>query len=344
MKDILADLKFCSPSIWESLKEAFLGKKRLLDCVQVEISSACMGKCTYCPHTTMKDKWQTRYMETETFAALWPLMLNTRRIHLQGWGEPFLHKRFFDYVDFAFKAGCQISSTTCGLSMTEDLAHNIVRSNMDIIAFSLVGTDVKSSLPRVNADFEKTCKAINTLQRVRKELMGVHLEVHIAYLMLADSIDAVIKLPELMADLGIHGAVISTLDYMADMAQKDLAFDPLDQEKIGYARHILEDAERKAQKLGVELWFSLPQSKAINNCRENIQSTFYVDAQGTVSPCIYLNVPVNCASNKKITFGNVVQQDGLKIWQGAEFETFRHNLALGRAKGACLTCPKRYES
>lgn len=343
MQDILSNPNYRSPSAWESLKEAFLGKKRLLDCVQIEVTSACMGKCTYCPHTIMKDKWQTCYMDVNTFAALWPLMLNTRRIHLQGWGEPFLHKRFFDFVKFAFKAGCQISSTTCGLKMTDDLAYNIVRSNMDIIAFSMVGTDIKSSLPRANAGFEETCLAINTLQNIRKKLMGVHLEVHIAYLMLADSMDAVLKLPELMADLGVHGAVISTLDYIVNEEQAPLAFLPSEQEKIDHARQLLNIVDMQAKKMGLEVSFSLPQAKVTDNCRENIQSTLYVDAQGTISPCIYLNLPINNNDNKRFTLGNVMEQDALNIWNKQEFIDFRSNLAQGKAESICLNCPKRYE-
>lgn len=45
--------------------------------------------------------------------------------------------------------------------------------------------------------------------------MGVHLELHFAYLMLASQMEAVEGLPDLMDELDVHAAVISTLDYIA---------------------------------------------------------------------------------------------------------------------------------
>lgn len=68
-------------------------------------------------------------------------------MHLQGWGEPFLHPRFMDFAALARKAGCRVSTTTCGLRMDETLAGQIVGSGIDIVAFSLVGTDEAQQCP-----------------------------------------------------------------------------------------------------------------------------------------------------------------------------------------------------
>ena len=80
-------------------------------------------------------------MRDACFAALTPLMLQSERVHLQGWGEPFAHPRLLDYVALARKAGCAASTTSCGLVMTEELARRTVESGMDIVAFSLVGSE-----------------------------------------------------------------------------------------------------------------------------------------------------------------------------------------------------------
>ena len=51
-KDPLADPAFRAPGFLERLREAFLGVQRPLDCLQVEVTSRCAGRCVYCPHTT----------------------------------------------------------------------------------------------------------------------------------------------------------------------------------------------------------------------------------------------------------------------------------------------------
>ena len=62
------------PGLWETLRETFLGVRRRLDCVQVEVTSRCPGRCTYCPHTRLAHRWQTADMPPQTFGRLWPLL------------------------------------------------------------------------------------------------------------------------------------------------------------------------------------------------------------------------------------------------------------------------------
>ena len=204
--DPLRNPRFQEPSVWQLFRESLFGKPRLLDCIQVEVTSVCPGRCVYCPHTTQAGYWRSRHMEAATFARLWPLMQESGRVHLQGWGEPFLHPRFMDFAALARKAGCRVSTTTCGLRMDETLAGQIVGSGIDIVAFSLVGTDEASNAPRAGVPFSRVREAVRTLQRVRKAKMGVHLELHFAYLMLASQMEAVEGLPDLMDELdaGLH--------------------------------------------------------------------------------------------------------------------------------------------
>ena len=135
--DPLRNPAFRAPGLGERLRELLLGEHRPLDCVQVEVTSCCAGRCVYCPHTTQAAVWRSRHMPDAVFAALWPLLRRSGRAHLQGWGEPLLHPRFFDFAALARKAGCQVSSTSCGLCMDADLAARIVQSGMDMLAFSL---------------------------------------------------------------------------------------------------------------------------------------------------------------------------------------------------------------
>ena len=116
--------KFRAPGLLQDLRDFF--QPRELECLQVEVTSCCMGRCVYCPHTTRSDAWKSRHMSPEIFAALWPVMTRAGRVHLQGWGEPFLNPHFMDFVSLARRAGCAVSTTTCGMVMNEKLAEDIV--------------------------------------------------------------------------------------------------------------------------------------------------------------------------------------------------------------------------
>jgi len=335
--------EFRAPGFWETVKEAFFGVRRPLDCIQVEVTSRCPGRCLYCPHTTMRAKWLSRDMDMGTFSRLWPLMRRSVRVHLQGWGEPLLNPAFFDMAALARKAGCQVSTTTCGLRMEEKIALEIVRSGIDIVAFSLAGTDAESNAVRRGVDFDRVCEAVSTLQMVRRERMGVHLEIHFAYLMLASQMVAVRGLPGLMQRLGVHAAVISTLDYIPEPGLETEAFTPQETEKLAQAEAVLVETAAEARRLGLGFHYELPEPRTPRtSCRENIGRCLFISADGSVSPCVYVNVPVDIADPNRRVFGNVHEQDPLAIWESDDFRRFRDRLASGDPDPPCQGCPKRF--
>ena len=334
---------FRGPGFWDTIKTQFLGVRRLLDCIQVGVTSRCPGRCTYCPHTTLRERWESRDMDMDTFSRLWPLLRQSARVHLQGWGEPLLNPAFFDMAVLGRKAGCAVSTTTCGLRMNSEIAAKIVKSGMDIIAFSLAGTDAPSNASREGVDFEQVCEAITTLKSACREHKVRHLEIHFAYLMLASAMEAVAGLPALMQRLGVHAAIVSTLDYIAEPGLEAEAFSPPEADKLERAAAILAETAAEARRLGLGFHYELPSPAASGTaCRENIGRTLYVSADGGISPCVYVNVPADIFDPKRRVFGNVREQNPLEIWESADFRRFRERLAKGDPGRPCQTCPKRF--
>jgi MoaA/NifB/PqqE/SkfB family radical SAM enzyme len=331
------------PGFWETVKDAVFGMRRAFDCIQVEVTSRCPGRCSYCPHTIRRENWLARDMEQDTYRRLWPVMRRSGRVHLQGWGEPLLHPGFFDMAALARKAGCQVSTTTCGLRMDRSIALRIVESGIDIVAFSLAGTDAASNASRHGVDFGRICEAVSTLQAVRRERMGVHLEIHIAYLMLASRLEAVAGLPALMQRLGVHAAVISTLDYLPAPELQPEAFAPSETDKLAKAAAILSETAAEARRLDLGFHYELPSPAASGTaCRENVGRSLFISADGSVSPCVYVNVPMAVPDPRRRVFGNVRETNPLHIWDSVDFRRFREHLACGQPDLPCRSCPKRF--
>ncbi len=340
VKELFAGLK--PPSIWASLQE--LVHPREIECIQVEVTSCCPGRCTYCPHTTRADVWRSRHMQPETFAALYPLMKKATRIHLQGWGEPFLNPWFMDFVELARRAECAVSTTTCGLRMDEELAEHIVNSGVDIVAFSLVGTDEESNAARAGVPFSRVKEAVRLLQEARKKHNAVHLEIHLAYLMLASNVEAVRGLPKLMEDWGVHAVVVSTMDYIPSPEMEREAFAPHEREKIEAARKVLEETGAAVRAAGRDFYASLPAAAPAPCCRERAHRTLYVDAAGEVSPCVYLNVPIDADQPRRTVFGQVNETAPAEIWDIPEYTAFRQAVETADPPFACVSCAKRFEA
>ena len=343
INDPLGNPAFKEPGVLEILSGLLRGQRRPIDCVQVEVSSVCTARCEYCPQSANAGNWKARNMEAATFAAMWPLLRQSARVHLQGWGEPFLNPRFFDFTAFARKAGCAVSSTSCGLHMDEDIARRVLKSGMDVLAFSLAGTDEASNAIRQGASFTKICEHIRLLSKLRKEALAVHLSLHCAYILLADRMEAVLPLPDLAAELGMHAVVVSTLDYVAAPGQENLAFAPHEADKIAHARDLLEKAAARAAKLELDFHYALPCPKPWGTCREHVERSLYVDAEGALSPCIYVNVPIKGKDGRRRVFGNAKETEAFACWQGERFTAFRNALEAGKPEAPCVYCAKRFE-
>lgn len=282
-------------------------------------------------------------MDMETFVRLRPLMRRSARVHLQGWGEPFLNPAFFAMAAQAQKAGCAVSTTTCGLGMDAHRAREIVASGMDIVAFSLVGSDAASNSQRNGVDFERVCQGISTLRAARDRGKGMYPAIHIAYLLLASNIKAVAGLPALMQRQGVDSAVISTLDYLAASSLIGEMFSPDDEEKIEEAGATLREAAVAAKCLGLGFHYEFPRAATLGNgCRENIGRSLFVSADGGVSPCVYVNIPGDIAGPNRRVFGNIRDRSPFGIWQSDEYRLFRDRLGRGNPDFPCQACPKRF--
>jgi len=228
--------------------------------------------------------------------------------------------------------------------MDEELAERIVTSGIDIVAFSLVGTDEKSNAARAGVPFSRVEEAVRRLQQARKKHNAVHLEIHLAYLMLASNVEAVRGLPKLMEEWGIHAVVVSTMDYIPSPDMEHEAFAPHEREKIEAARVVLEDVGAEVKAAGRDFYASLPAAEPAPCCRERAHRTLYVDAAGEVSPCVYLNVPMEAEQPRRTVFGQVRQTDPLTIWTLPEYVDFRKAVETADPPAACVSCAKRFEA
>lgn len=335
------------PGFWETMLGLLFGAPKALDCIQVEVSSRCPGHCTYCPHTIDAAQWHSQDMTMETFASLLPLFRHSHRVHLQGWGEPLLNPNLLEMAALAHEAGCAVSTTTCGLLMDRPMASALVGSDMDIIAFSLAGTDRESNSSRRGVDFERVCRAISLLQSERSSCGDSSLQIHIAYLMLASNMPAVQHLPELMQSLGVQAAVISSLDYIAHPAWASEGIAPHEAEKLKEAATILKETAARAETLGLGFHWGLPgPDPGPGTCRENVLRSLFVGADGSVSPCVFVNLPISHhrAEENHLVFGNVNDSNPVEIWESDGYRRYRSRFAQGDVDHPCITCVKRFES
>ena len=99
---------------WRKKWEAWCLPLPDLAWLQVEVTTVCNARCTYCPRTAAGSAWLNRHMDPVLFRKAITELPHIPYVHLQGWGEPLLHPEFFTLVDLALQSGSQCGATTNG--------------------------------------------------------------------------------------------------------------------------------------------------------------------------------------------------------------------------------------
>jgi MoaA/NifB/PqqE/SkfB family radical SAM enzyme len=321
-----------------------------LDWIQVEVTTHCNASCTYCPHTVYKDSWIDRHISLSTYERLLPAFRQTRLVHLQGWGEPLLNPALFEMAALAKEAGCDVGITTNGTMLDATTAVRAVEIGLDIIAFSLAGTDEKNDIARKGTHLSEVLDAIEAVNREKKRAGTRKPSIHIAYMLMRSGIGDLDGLPGLLRGRGIDQVVITTLDFVPSPDMMREAIIPSDKAAHDELISHLERVVQSGKDAGLDIHYYLTHPGISNRvCTENPQRALFVSSDGTISPCVFTNLPVSEAkyvSNGEIrpyralTFGNIKDYSLAGRWRRRDYSAFRASFTRGDPVEPCDRCYK----
>lgn len=139
--------------------------------LDVEITSRCNLKCTFCDKLPQLSKGQLGDMDIGLYKKilnegaenrLWGLKLSYR-------GEPLLHKDIVEMVAYAKSRGVlDVYFNTNGMLLTESMSERLIDAGLDRISVSVEGTDPKEfEKKRIGAKFDTILANIDTLLEMR---------------------------------------------------------------------------------------------------------------------------------------------------------------------------------
>ena len=321
-----------------------------LDWIQVEVSSYCNAYCAYCPHTVYKDIWLNRHMPLKTFERILPALAKTELVFLQGWGEPLLNPDFLKMVKAAKDAGCRVGTSTNGMLLDASMARGLAECGADIVAVSLAGVGAVNDSVREGTSLEKALEAVASLGRAKEGLGTEQPGVHIAYMLLRSGLKDVAGLPAMLRGLGVSQVVISTLDMVPCEELEDEVIVPSDSREYDELCELLDEVREEGARWNIDVHYQIHKPKSLRAiCTENAGRALFVSADGSVSPCVFTNLPVRkeaelyCGSGRsyrRLTFGNVNSASLEEIRRRRAYEVFRRSFREGDSPAACYGCPK----
>jgi MoaA/NifB/PqqE/SkfB family radical SAM enzyme len=333
-------------------KTPFFNRYPRLDWLQVEISSCCGAECIYCPRHVYRKSWISRLMDGDVYERLRPVFQKTRLVYLQGWGEPFTHPDFFKFAQIAKNSGAGVGTTTNGTLIDRQTADQIVSIGMDVICFSLAGLDEKNDAVRKGAPLAKVLSAIEYIHQSKDRQKTDRPKIHIAYMLLRSGLRDLKKLPGFVSEIGADQTVVSSLSLVPgkELLQESMPVES--EEEWPERKQLFLDARSRAASLGTDIHFHIaaPFFKR-RVCSENVSRALVIGSDGSVSPCVMKNLPVNgnieyYFSSRKtgyrpLAFGNL-QKDPLDvIWHRDAYRHFRKK-SLRYLMKPCAACYKQF--
>ncbi|MFH1102437.1 MAG: radical SAM protein [Pseudomonadota bacterium] len=316
----------------------------------MEVTSACNAECAYCPHTAYRAFWKNRYLSLDRFRKLEDAFTRTRHVHLQGWGEPFLHPNFFDMVAIAKRAGCRVGTTTNGMCLDADHLVRIIDSGLDVIAFSLAGTDERNDIIRKGTRLDMVLNGMRGLSREKGIRNSKTPEIHVAYMLLKSEVAGLEHLPALLSDSGADQAVISTLDFVPSKELLSQTLIPKTMAEYEEWVSLLNAMARRGEPMGLHIHhYLLPPDQKKLFCTENVQKAVCVSSDGAVTPCVFTNLNPSGISYvsktgtmpyERLVFGTIGEESLFEIRRKKSYAAFCRSFQSKTLFAQCRGCLK----
>lgn len=143
--------------------------------LDIEASSLCNLKCTFCDRQPLVEKNQLGNMSFETYRHILDQFApeNGKRLcsmKLSYRGEPLMNKAVSEMVKYAKDKGVlDIYFNTNGMLLTEEISEALIEAHLDRISFSIDGTNAEEyERVRVGAKFDVVVSNIQKLRKLRE--------------------------------------------------------------------------------------------------------------------------------------------------------------------------------
>lgn len=319
--------------------------------VQLEPVGQCNLRCQICPiqfRTDGPPHGPPAYLPYDDFKRLVDQFSGAEELHLQGLGEPMMHPRFFDMVEYAVARGFRVSTNTNLTLLTASRAERCVTSGLDWMRVSVDGATAGTyERIRVRARFERVMANLRRLRDAKARAGSDRPSLHLVMVLMRQNLAELPALVALAAEMGVSDLFVQHLCH--DFGEEGLPekYAPMrdfvnEQSLLGESearvQSLFEKARRKAESLGVTL--RLPRIRP----RQHAPGTpgrsrcdwpwrrAYVSYSGDAMPCCMVATP------DRANLGNMLRDGAKTVWEGPAYREFRRRLDSGDPPSVCRSC------
>ncbi len=299
--------------------------------IQIECTTRCNLKCTFCELTYWNEKPADVTLErVQKMVAHLPKL---KRVDLTGIGEGLMNREFMPIVEFLKSRGIYIMMNDNFTLMTEKTARRVVELGIDHIYLSLDGATKQTyESIRVNANFEKVVANAKRLLAIKREMGRKTPEVKINCVVCLSNYHELPAMVELAREIGIE--MITFVNVVTFDNTAGLDTDAVRREVSAN----LDEAFRRARKLGILVKLELFEKLPVQQCDFPWRRNF-VTYTGHVHPCCYTTQSGDRQAQNGRSIGNLLEQSFAQLWKGARHTALRRKMKQGILPSECEHCP-----
>ena len=319
--------------------------------IQIEPVGQCNLRCQMCSIQFRHDGppyGPPAFMAFETFTRIIEQFQGLRELHLQGLGEPMMHPRFFDMVEYAANRGITVTTNSNITLLTERRAVRCVTSGLNCIHISLDGATAETyERIRVRAHFERVMSNLERLVLVRQRMESTLPRLQLVMVMMRQNLHELPDLIRLAHRYAIERVFVQHLCHdfgesslprhylpMRDFVQRETLLNE-EPERIDY---YFDEARRLANELGIDvrlprtrMKLHAPGTPGPQRCDWPWKGAYF-SYQGYAMPCCMVSTP------DRINFGTINEQSAEQLWHGEHYEQFRQDLSSEEPPEVCRAC------
>ncbi len=319
--------------------------------VQIEPVGQCNLRCQMCSIQFRQDGppfGPPAFMDFERYTHTIDQFIGLQELHLQGLGEPMMHPRFFEMVEYAVAKGIKVSTNSNLTLLNERRAERCVTSGLDCVHVSIDGATAETyEHIRVRAHFERILANLERLNKIRERRNSRLPHIRLVMVIMRQNLAELPALVRLAARYEIGSICVQLLCH--DFRESSLPAHYLPMRDFVQSQTLLEEepervdfyfaeAREVARELHIELRLPrtrlkmhAPGTPGPQRCDWPWKGA-YLSYQGYAMPCCMVSTP------DRVNLGRVGEQSVAQIWNGERYEQFRRQLSSEEAPEVCQSC------
>jgi len=295
----------------------------------IEPTSRCNLKCEICIRNDLPFDFGD--MGFDNYKIIVDKLKGLIRVHLQGQGEPFLHKDIFRMINHASKKGIIVTTTSNGTLLNEDMAKKIMESGLDEIVISIdsIHKETCESI-RKGVKFDVLIGNVKRLSEMREDRKKP-LKISISMTMIKDNLKEISEFIKFFSAMGIDELIFQRLltnrFYVNHYETNFLKEQLISQQELNKE---IDKHKTLAKRRNISILFDEGRCNWL-------WSQIYINYMGDVNPCCLILDP----NNPKL--GNILKQDFKTIWNSQEYKNLRRSLINKKEPSVCKGCRRLWK-